>query len=154
MGFPPPPMPHTLTDLTVQNLWGEESKRDAKGEESQRRTKGKESSSILLMDEIPNNHLGWCQNPVNDNNGINYRSLNWLAGLFPSTVCLVLDVSKLENSPTKSVLNLNEPRIVTYVYVLGQGQAGHTLMFGLVRIYCFPLSWEENGFIQQKGLQI
>ena len=25
---------------------------------------------ILLMEEIPNNHLGWCNNPVN--NGINY----------------------------------------------------------------------------------
>ncbi len=27
--------------------------------------------SILLMEEIPNNHLGWCQNLVN--NGINYQ---------------------------------------------------------------------------------
>ena len=38
---------------------------------------------ILLMTEIPNNHLGWCWNPIN--NGKNYLSLNWLAGFRPST---------------------------------------------------------------------
>ncbi len=38
--------------------------------------------SLLLMAEIPNNHLGWCWNPIN--NGINYLSTG--AGFQPSTV--------------------------------------------------------------------
>ena len=40
---------------------------------------------ILLMEEIPNNHLG-CIKPV-VNNGINYQSQLVNAGFQPSTVC-------------------------------------------------------------------
>ena len=37
---------------------------------------------LLLMAEIPNNHLGWCCNPIN--NGKNYLATG--AGFQPSTV--------------------------------------------------------------------
>ena len=41
---------------------------------------------ILLMAEIPNNHLGWCWNPIN--NGKNYLSLKLVfsAGFQPFTL--------------------------------------------------------------------
>ena len=42
------------------------------------------SQEVLSMEEIPNNHPGMDLNLVND--GINYLSLNWLAGFQPSTV--------------------------------------------------------------------
>ena len=43
-------------------------------------------SFILLMEEIPNNHLGCInlQNPIL--NGMTYQNLNWLPGFLPSTV--------------------------------------------------------------------
>ncbi len=39
---------------------------------------------LLLMAEIPNNHLGWCWKPIN--NGINYQPQLVNAGFQPSTV--------------------------------------------------------------------
>ena len=68
LALPPPsdpPTPGASQDCPADKL-GMMRPWDVRCAESKKLPK----KMILLMEEIPNNHLGWCKNPVN--NGINY----------------------------------------------------------------------------------
>ena len=61
---------------------------------------------VLLMAEIPNNHLGWCWNPMN--NGKNYLPQLVIAGFQPSTVwwleTLLLTMIRLEANVGQEII--------------------------------------------------